>query len=132
MTYIAPENSNFDKVVLIVSRGAAGECFQVELEAAFFHDGVDGTFAEFNGQGENLRRHLAQAAVLRFQVVQFPPPRDRRVFCPPAPQLLGIDFDELKLFAMNTFDAVNLASSNTWGLRRALVSVSIYEEETRI
>jgi len=46
--------------------------------------------------------------------------------------LLGIDFDELKLFAMNTFDAVNLASSNTWGLRRALVSVSIYEEETRI
>ena len=50
---------------------------------------------------------MAQAAVLLFQAVQLPPLCGGRTFVPPAPELLGIDIDELQLLAMDALDPVN-------------------------
>ena len=47
------------------------------MSVAFFHDAVNGAFAEFDRQDENLRRQLAQAAVVRFQTVELLALRDQ-------------------------------------------------------
>jgi hypothetical protein len=60
------------------------------------HDAVDGAFAEPGGQSGNFDGGLPKVAVLSSKLPSIPMLHDGRTLVPPAPELLGIDIDELQ------------------------------------
>jgi len=83
------------------------------------HDAVDGVFSEFAGQCKDVLGELTQAAVLLFQPLQFPALLSRSGIIPPAPQLLGIDFDATALLAVHPrFGSASACARRCRGGRR--------------
>ena len=110
-------------LALRAARRDSEEGLQPEFEVAHCDDVVDGTLAEFVGQGEDVRGDLGQAAILRFQAVQFQRLHSGRAWCPPTLDLLRVDIDELELLEMDPLDPIDGDLVQDMGLGPCFVRV---------